>query len=74
MMFSFLSLSFVFLLSSTLAVFTEDKIEVVPLINLEELSPTFEEDKDELESMEDKNIISAIYNIKSSSSSKSISS
>ena len=54
----FFFLSFVFLLSSTLAVFTEDKIEVVPLINLEELSPTFEEDKDELESMEDKNIIS----------------
>ena len=53
----FFFLSFVFLLSSTLAVFTEDKIEVVPLTNLEELSPTFEEDKDELESMEDKNVI-----------------
>ena len=26
-----------------------DKIESVPLINLEDLSPTFEEDKDELE-------------------------
>ena len=35
----------------------EDKIESVPLINLEELSPTFEEDKTELEKMEDKNII-----------------
>ena len=32
--------------ASTLAV---DKIESVPLINLEELSPTFEEGKDELE-------------------------
>ena len=26
----------------------EEKIQSVPLINLEELSPTFEEDKDEL--------------------------
>ena len=41
----------------TFSTFAEDKIEVVPLINLEELSPTFEEDKDELESVEDKNII-----------------
>ena len=38
-------------------VLAEDKIESVPLINLEELSPTFEEDKTELEKMEDKNII-----------------
>ena len=27
-------------------VFAVDKIETVPLINLEELSPTFEEDKE----------------------------
>ena len=33
-----------------------DKIETVPLINLEELSPTFEEDKDELEKLEKTNI------------------
>jgi len=33
-----------------------DKIETVPLINLEELSPTFEEDKDELEKLEKSNI------------------
>ena len=32
-----------------------DKIESVPLINLEELSPTFEEDKDELEKVEENN-------------------
>ena len=32
-----------------------DKIESVPLINLEELSPTFEEDKDELEKIEEQN-------------------
>tara|TARA_Y100000590_G_scaffold448287_1_gene584705 strand:+ start:893 stop:1420 length:528 start_codon:yes stop_codon:yes gene_type:complete len=38
--------------ASTLAV---DKIESVPLINLEELSPTFEEGKDELEKIEEKN-------------------
>jgi len=32
-----------------------DKIESVPLINLEELSPTFEEGKDELEKIEEQN-------------------
>ena len=37
-------------------VFSRDEIETVPLINLEELSPTFEEDKDELEKLEDQNI------------------
>ena len=37
-------------------VFAEDKIESVPLINLEELSPTFEEDKTELEKIDDKNV------------------
>ena len=37
-------------------VFAVDRIETVPLINLEELSPTFEEDKNELEEVEDKNI------------------
>ncbi len=31
-----------------------EKIECVPLINLEELSPTFEEDKDEMEKVEEK--------------------
>ena len=44
---------FIFFLSSTLSVFAEDKIESVPLINLEELSPTFEEDKVELEKVEE---------------------
>ena len=39
---------------STFFTYAEDKIESVPLINLEELSPTFEEDKDELEKMESK--------------------
>ena len=45
------------ILTNTFFVLAEDKIESVPLINLEELSPTFEEDKTELEKMEDKNII-----------------
>ena len=39
--------------------FSEDKIESVPLINLEELSPTFEEDKDELEKTEEQTVSSS---------------
>ena len=58
------------MLTNTLFVFAEDKIESVPLINLEELSPTFEEDKIELENMENKNITS-IVNEETSSESKS---
>ena len=54
--FNFLFLCFVLITISTLSGFAEDKIESVPLINLEELSPTFEEDKIELENMEDKSI------------------
>ena len=37
--------------------FAADKIESVPLINLEELSPTFEEDKDVLEKKDEENDI-----------------
>ena len=44
---------FIFFLFNSLSIFAEDKIESVPLINLEELSPTFEEDKDELEKIEE---------------------
>ena len=33
-------------------VFADNKIETVPLINLEDLSPTFEEDKNELDKIE----------------------
>ena len=38
----------------------EEKIQSVPLINLEELSPTFEEDKDQLDQIEERstNIVS----------------
>ena len=43
-------------LANTLFAVAEDKIELVPLINLEELSPTFEEDKAVLEKEEDKNV------------------
>ena len=43
------------LLINTLPIFSIEKIESVPLINLEDLSPTFEEDKDELEKENEKN-------------------
>ena len=46
-----------FFFINTLSIFAADKIESVPLINLEELSPTFEEGKDELEKIEEKNVI-----------------
>ena len=46
----------IFFICSPLTIFAQDKIESVPLINLEELSPTFEEDKDELEKVEENNI------------------
>ena len=49
-------LCFLLTLANACFVFAEDKIESVPLINLEELSPTFEEDKDELERIEDQDI------------------
>ena len=45
---------FILFLISTLSVFSANKIESVTLINLEDLSPTFEEDKDELEKVEEK--------------------
>ena len=44
-----------FLLPNTSPIFADDKIESVPLINLEDLLPTFEEDKDELEKINEKN-------------------
>ena len=47
---------FIFLFTNVPSAFPADKIETVPLINLEELSPTFEEDKDELEKIEKSNI------------------
>ena len=46
---------FTLFFANTLPIFAIDKIESVPLINLEELSPTFEEGKDELEKIEKQN-------------------
>ena len=46
---------FTLLFANTSPLFAVDEIEYVPLINLEELSPTFEEDKDMLEKIEDQN-------------------
>ena len=49
----FLNLAFAFYLLNVSIIFAADKIESLPLINLEELSPTFEEDKDELEKIDE---------------------
>ena len=46
---------FIFFLENTITLFAVDKIESIPLINLEELSPTFEEDKDVLEKTDEQN-------------------
>ena len=43
----------IFFLLNISLVYSEEKIQSVPLINLEDLSPTFEEDKDELEKIDD---------------------
>ena len=51
----FFIIVFAILNINTLSTFSVDKIESVPLINLEDLSPTFEEDKDELEKIDEKN-------------------
>jgi len=66
---------FILIFINNLVAFGADKIESVPLINLEELSPTFEEGKDELEKIEDKtdnsnNVISSSDQSKSEKSDK----
>ena len=61
---------FIFIFFRALPIFAEDKIESVPLINLEELSPTFEEEKDELEKIENKNNI--VSNTENTSDSLSV--
>ena len=67
---NFFCVCLLLILTNTFFVFADDKIEVVPLINLEELSPTFEEDKTELEKIEDKTItLSESENISSESQS-----
>ena len=52
---SFIVLFILFFVNFT-PILCADKIESVPLINLEDLSPTFEEDKDELDNNEEKSI------------------
>ena len=52
----FIILCFLLFFKNSHSVFSEEKIKSVPLINLENLSPTFEEDKDELEKMNEKNV------------------
>ena len=47
---------FILFFINTSNISAADKIETIPLINLEELSPTFEEDKDELEDIVDQNV------------------
>ena len=49
--FSFFILFFI----NTLFALAEDEIQSVPLVNLEQLSPTFEEEKSELENNEEVN-------------------
>ena len=46
---------FTLFFANTLSTFAVDTIESVPLINLEELSPTFEEDKDAMEEKYEQN-------------------
>ena len=53
--FNFFSLFLLIIFFSTSSL-AEDVIKSVPLVNLDELSPTFEEDKFEIEKIEDKNI------------------
>ena len=43
----------IFVFFKNYLVFADDKIQEIPLINLEELSPTFDEDKDQLENLDE---------------------
>ena len=49
-------LVFILFFLNSYSVFADNKIETVPLINLQNLSATFEEDKDQLESINEKKI------------------
>ena len=46
---------FILFFFNTLFAFAEDQIQSVPLVNLEQLSPTFEEEKSELENLDEVN-------------------
>ena len=54
--FKYIIFFFIIAFFSISSTYADDKIESVPLINLEDLSPTFEEEKDELEKAEEKKI------------------
>ena len=54
--FRFFSFVIIFFSLGIFQLYAEDKIVSVPLINLEDLLPTFEEGKDELEKIENKNV------------------
>ena len=63
-MHKFILYNLIFLVFLIFSANTEEKIQSVPLLNLEELSPTFEEDKDELEKIdENSSTISENFNI-----------
>jgi len=51
------SINFIFFLIFVSLTLADNKIQTVPLINLEELSPTFEEEKSELEKNDSKTTI-----------------
>ena len=51
---------FILILIKSTFIFAEEKIQSVPLINLDELSPTFEEEKQELEKKDENNISSVV--------------
>ena len=67
--FRFLILTFL-LIALAPSAFSDDKIVSVPLINLEELSPTFEEGKDELEKLEDNSNLNNTKNLVDENKSK----
>ena len=50
-----LNFFFIFFINSS---FSLDKVQIVPLINLEDIEATFEEEKNELEKIEEDNVIS----------------
>jgi len=62
---------FILILIKSTFIFAEEKIQSVPLINLDELLPTFEEEKQELEKKDENNISSITdENIKQDSNLK----
>jgi len=50
-------ISFLIIIFFSLSTYAAEKIQITPIINLEELSPTFEEDKDDLEKIQKEDVI-----------------